>query len=72
MSEKIFLTYSNATALPYQGSVLGYHVVLNYIDSNGKHHTLQGFPQQKFEHNIDKLGAGTNERICRRGEFDRL
>jgi hypothetical protein len=55
LSEKIFLTYSNATALPYQGSVLGYHVVLNYIDSNGKHHTLQGVPEQKFEHNIDKL-----------------
>jgi hypothetical protein len=25
MSEKIFLTYTNATAVPYQGSVLGHH-----------------------------------------------
>jgi hypothetical protein len=28
--------------VPYQGSVLGRHIVLNYIDSNGVHHTLQG------------------------------
>jgi hypothetical protein len=41
MSEKIFLTYTNATAVPYQGSVLGRHIVLNYIDSNGVHHTLR-------------------------------
>jgi hypothetical protein len=45
MPEKIFLTYTNATALPYQGAVLGHHIVLNYIDSNGKHHTLQGVPE---------------------------
>jgi hypothetical protein len=54
MSEKIFLTYTNATSVPYQDSVLGRHVVLNYIDSNGDHHILQGFPKQKFEHNLDK------------------
>jgi hypothetical protein len=36
MSEKIFLTYTNATAIPYLGSVLGYHIVLNYIDANGQ------------------------------------
>jgi hypothetical protein len=34
MSEKIFLTYTNATAVPYQGSVLGHHIVLNYIDDD--------------------------------------
>ena len=54
MSEKIFLTYTNATSVPYQGSVLGRHVVLNYIDSHGDHQILQGFPQQKFGHNLDK------------------
>jgi hypothetical protein len=60
MSEKIFLTYTNATAVPYQGTELGHHIVLNYIDSNGVHHTLQasnepmryvpedGRPIQKF------------------------
>jgi hypothetical protein len=42
MRERIFLTYTNASALPYHGAVLGHHVVLNYIDSNGVHHTLEG------------------------------
>jgi hypothetical protein len=32
MSEKIFLTFTNATAIRYLGSVLGRHIVLNYID----------------------------------------
>jgi len=40
MPERIFLTYTNATAMPYQGSVLGHHIVLNYIDSKGDHHIL--------------------------------
>jgi hypothetical protein len=44
MSEKIFLTYTNATAVPYQGSVLGRHIVLNYIDSNGIRHTAMTAP----------------------------
>jgi hypothetical protein len=61
MSEKIFLTYTNATAVPYQGSVIGHHIVLNYIDSNGFHHTLQGFPEHRFDHNIDKLAAVSRE-----------
>ncbi|QWG17135.1 hypothetical protein KMZ68_19430 [Bradyrhizobium sediminis] len=61
MSEKIFLTYTNASAVPYQGSVLGYHIVLNYIDSEGNHHTLEGIPQNGFGHNIDKLAAAVSE-----------
>jgi len=40
MPERIFLPYTNATAVPYEGSVLGHHIVLNYIDSDGVHHTL--------------------------------
>ena len=48
MPERIFLTYTNATALPYQGAVLGYHVVLNYINSKGAHRTLEGIPQTGF------------------------
>ena len=63
MPEKIFLTYTNATAVPYQGSVLGHHIVLNYIDNNGDHHTLQGRPQHSFDHNIDKLRAFIREEI---------
>jgi hypothetical protein len=63
MSERIFLTYTNATAVPYRGSVLGHHIVINYIDSNGRHHTLQGVPQHSFEHNIDKLKAFYDEEL---------
>lgn len=47
--------------MPYQGSVLGHHIVINYIDSNGHHHTLQGVPQHSFEHNIGKLRAFYDE-----------
>jgi hypothetical protein len=65
--KKIFLTYTNATAVPYQGSVLGHHIILNYIDANGVHHTLQGVPEQKFEHNIDKLGAFAREELLSDG-----
>jgi hypothetical protein len=63
MPEKIFLTYTNATAVPYQGSVLGHHIVLNYIDSNGVHHTLQGVPESPIDHNFAKLGASIREEV---------
>jgi hypothetical protein len=68
MSEKIFLTYTNATAVPYQGTELGHHIVLNYIDSNGAHHTLQGVPEHRFDHNIDKLGAFIREEVLSDGK----
>jgi hypothetical protein len=67
MSEKFFLTYTNATAVPYQGTELGHHIVLNYIDSNGEHHTLQGVPEHRFAHNIDKLGAVIREEMLSDG-----
>jgi len=57
MTEKIFMTYTNATAVPYQGSTLGHHVVLNYINADGHHHTLQGVPENPFQHNISKVIA---------------
>jgi hypothetical protein len=31
--------------------------VLNYIDSNGDHHTLEGVPERKFNRNAEKLSA---------------
>ena len=71
MPERIFLTYTNATALPYQGSVLGHHIVLNYIDSNGIHHTLQAMPEHKFEHNAAKLGAFLQEEFWSDGASNR-
>ncbi|MBA2399325.1 MAG: hypothetical protein H0V72_11600 [Bradyrhizobium sp.] len=61
MSERIFLTYTNASAIPYQGSVLGHHIVLNYIDSDGEHYTLQGMPEHKFDRNAAKLIAFIQE-----------
>lgn len=67
MSERIFLAYTNATAVPYQGSVLGHHAVINYIDSNGKHHTLQGVPEHKFERNLGKLLAFSGEELSSDG-----
>jgi|SRR5215211_736270 len=67
MPERIFLTYTNATAVPYQGSVLGHHIVLNYIDSNGKYHTLQAMPERKFEHNAEKLAACLREEVLSSG-----
>ena len=57
MPERIFMTYTNATAIPYQGSTLGHHIVLNYIDVNGEHYTLQGVPENPLQHNIDKLAG---------------
>jgi hypothetical protein len=55
--KEFFLTYTNATALPYHGSIFAHHVVLNYIDANGEHHTLEGVPERKFNHNVEKLVA---------------
>ena len=57
MPEKIFMTSTNATAVPYEGTTLGHHIVLNYIDADGYHHTLQGTPVNTFQHNFEKLGA---------------
>ena len=71
MSERIFLTYTNATAVPYQGAVLGHHVVLNYIDSNGNHHILQGVPERRFDRNIDKFVAAGREEIFSDGASNR-
>jgi hypothetical protein len=57
MPERIFMTYTNASAVPYQGSTIGHHIVLNYVDSDGKHHTLDGKPERPHRRNVDKLGA---------------
>jgi hypothetical protein len=57
VTERIFLTYTNATAVPYIGSPMARHVVINYIDSTGQRHTLQGLPERKFEHNMEKVRA---------------
>jgi hypothetical protein len=61
MRERIFLTYTNASALPYHGAILGHHVVLNYIDANGYHHTLEGVPERKFNRNAEKFVAFLRE-----------
>lgn len=61
MPERIFITYTNATAIPYQGSAWAHHAVLNYIDSKGFHHTLEGMPKHKFNRNVEKLLATVRE-----------
>ena len=67
MPERIFLTFTNATAVPYQGSTIGHHIVLNYIDSNGKHHILQGMPEEKYAHNTNKAGHSLRTRSDQMG-----
>jgi hypothetical protein len=47
----------------YKGSVLGRHIVLNYIDSDGVHHPLQGVPENPIDQNFDKLGASIREEV---------
>jgi hypothetical protein len=71
VSERIFLTYTNATSVPYQGSILAHHIVLNYIDSEGMHYTLQGMPEHKFEHNAPKLTAFLREEFLSDGANNR-
>ena len=44
---------------------------MNYIDANGAHHTLQGVPEHKFEHNIDKLDAFFKEELFSDGANNR-
>jgi hypothetical protein len=43
--------------------VIGRHIVLNYIDSNGVHHTLQGVPEKPIDHNLGKRGASIREEV---------
>ena len=61
MRERIFLTYTNASSLPYHGAILGHHVVLNYINANGDHYTLEGVPERKFDRNAGKSVAFLQE-----------
>ena len=67
MPERIFITYTNATAVPYQGTTLGHHAVLNYIDSKGNHYTLEGKPEHKFDRNAEKLAAVLREELLSNG-----
>lgn len=40
---------------------------MNYIDSDGNHHTLQGVPEHKFDHNIGKVAAFLREEMLSDG-----
>jgi hypothetical protein len=64
MPERIFLTYTNATAVPYEGSTLGHHIVLNYIDANGNHYTLQGVPKHPTNTILISLVRFTSRKYC--------
>jgi hypothetical protein len=67
MPERIFITYTNATAIPYQGSTWAHHAVLNYIDSKGNHYTLEAIPERKFDRNAEKLLAAVREEVFSTG-----
>lgn len=67
MPERIFITYTNAKAVPYQGTTFAHHAVLNYIDSNGNHYTLEGMPERKFNRNAEKLLAALREEVLSSG-----
>lgn len=67
MPERIFITYTNATAVPYQGTTLGHHALLNYIGSNGNHYTLGGLPERKFYRNAEKAIAFLREELLSNG-----
>ena len=67
MSERIYLTYTTATAAGANGVVLGSHTVLNYIDSNGLHHTLEAQPEVKFSNSFEKGRAFISEEIFSSG-----
>jgi len=47
--------------------VLGHHIVLNYIDAEGKHYTLEGVPEHKFDRNFAKLSAAFQEEVLSSG-----
>jgi hypothetical protein len=44
---------------------LGHHIVLNYVDSNGDHYTLQGVPENKFDHDLHTLMAFSDANVPR-------
>ncbi|MEH2625527.1 hypothetical protein V1292_003582 [Bradyrhizobium sp. AZCC 1719] len=67
MPERIFITYTNATAIPYRGTTWAHHAVLNYIDSEGNHYTLEGVPERKFNRSIEKLLAAAGEEVFSSG-----
>jgi RTX calcium-binding nonapeptide repeat (4 copies) len=67
MSEQIYMTYTTASATNANGIVLGSHIVLNYIDSNGLHHTLQAGPEVKFSDTLEKGKAFIAEEVLSDG-----
>ncbi len=68
MSERIhILTYTTATAAGANGVVLGSHTVLNYIDLNGLHHTLEAQPEVKFSNSFEKGKAFISEEVFSSG-----
>src|SRR3954451_19238753 len=67
MSERIYMTYTTASATNANGIVLGSHIVLNYIDSNGLHHTLEAVPEVKFSNSVEKGKAFIAEEILSDG-----
>ncbi|MFS2039976.1 hypothetical protein [Agrobacterium tumefaciens] len=82
--ERIFTTYSNATASPKSEQlfgeklILGHHKAINYIDKNGKRFVIEGTPEHRSEQSFGKALRFLNEELLSNGknssdsEFGRL
>lgn len=61
--ERIFVTYTTATAPWADGPVLGHHAVLNYIDKNGNHQVIEGKPSKPIATTLEKGIAFAGEEL---------
>lgn len=54
--ERIYVSYSIASAASANGYPLGYHKILNYIDKNGAHFSIEGASEIKYNVTISYQG----------------
>lgn len=59
--QRIFVTYSNATASPRSEQllgeklILGHHKAINYIDKDGVRHVIEGTPQHRSDQSLGSV-----------------
>ncbi|UXS05585.1 hypothetical protein [Agrobacterium tumefaciens] len=82
--ERIFVTYSNATASPRSEQlfgeklILGHHKAINYIDKTGQRFVIEGVPEHRSSQSFGKALRFLNEELLSTGrnrsdsEFGRL
>lgn len=70
--ERIFVTYSIASAVGANGPILGHHAILNYIDKHGDHYVIEGEPAvDNLRTTAKKAGAFLNEELFSSGVRNR-